>query len=166
MVKCKLLLVTFIIMNLCLPAAALAQPDAYGYNETARIFVGSFENWENFVYGRPAIPSDPNATDALFLVRKWSKEFDESMFHGKPWRDGSWQMAHFYQYLSGDKQEWTWNWTFKIVYSSTPIEGGTVAWDKFYFIQDKTWLTDPQGNETVLQETYVIPPSLGKGFYK
>lgn len=170
--KAKIASILVFLMLFTIPSTAFAKPDDYGYNENARIFVGTFENWENFIYGLPASPADTDAKDVLFLVRKWDKGFDDYVFKGLPPVDGAWQQAHFYRYLPGDQLGWTWNWNMKIVYSSRPIEDAValsameMGIEGFYLIQDKTWLTDPDGNETIVSEFHAIPPSLGKGFYE
>ncbi|MFZ5944176.1 MAG: hypothetical protein ACOYVD_08710 [Bacillota bacterium] len=162
---CALLVLIFLLI----PGTVFAAFDEYGYNETACIFNGSFENWENFVYGLPSAPVDWETKNVQFLVRKWSKDFDQAMFHGMPWKDGAWQMAHFYQYLSGEQEGWTWNWDFKIVFSAVPVAGAIDTGGNFWLIQSKTWLLGPQGEEIEVPDMYTlkaIPPSLGGGTYR
>lgn len=166
--KSKIISSILILMLLCAPSAAYATFNDYGYNAKACIFNGTLENWDNFIFNRPVSPVDLNAKDTMFLVRKWNSSFDKGMFQGKPLVDGSWQIAHLYQYLSGDMSGWTWNWTFKMVYSSKYIPGAIVIDEmpNFYIIQNNTWYTDPQGNEIPISEYKSIPPSLGVGLYK
>lgn len=165
----KICYVLLVLSLLFVPTLAYAQHDEYGYNDAGTIFNGTFDNWEAFIHGQPPLPPvDPYATDVLFLIRNWDANFDQAMFHGAPWQNGAWSTAHFYTHLSGEQLGWTWNCFFKLVYSSTPLEGAVPApgMPDFYLIQDKTWLTDPQGQETVLRETHAIPPSLGPGSYQ
>jgi hypothetical protein len=152
---------------LCFPGIVLAAPDVYGYNAKANYFHGTLENWDNFIYGRLFEPYDFEALDTEFIIRKWDKNFGNSMFNGDPFVNGSWQQAHLYMYPS-DKPGWVWNWKFKIVYSSNPLPGAAAIEEMpdFYIVQDKQWYTDPQGNEHIIYSNHSVSPALGAGFYK
>ncbi|KJS20360.1 MAG: hypothetical protein VR72_15025 [Clostridiaceae bacterium BRH_c20a] len=169
--KVKVIVILLMVI-LLLPSAAFASFDEYGYNAEANIFNGTLENWDNFIFGNPASPYDQNGTDVEFLVRKWSKGFDNAMFNGQPWVDGAWQQAHMYTYLSGEQLGWTHNTMFKMVYSSKPITGALeipiTENVSLWLIQYKEWFIDPIGNEIEITDSLnikAIPPSLGDGKY-
>ncbi len=131
--------------------------DEYGYHEKARIFSGTFDNWEALMYGEPPLPAvSPGETDVIFLVRRWDKAFDNGMFKNEPLKDGSWCASYFYENLSGEQLGWTWHWYFYYTYSSQPIEGGLPIPDMpgFYYTVDREWLVAPDGTEVVTSEFY------------
>ncbi|MDD4048450.1 MAG: hypothetical protein PHI90_06450 [Clostridia bacterium] len=141
----------------CIPGQVIAAHgfDEYGYNENARLFVGTFDNWEAFIYGQPSLPPvEPSATDVLFITRNWNKSFDDAMFHDKPLKDGAWCSSLFHTNLSGAQLGWTSYEYFFYIYSSVPIPNSIpiVEMPGFYIIVQKSWLTDPFGNVMILSE--------------
>ncbi len=151
--KFKFLWVFLVLVLLCAPATAFAASgfDDYGYNEKARLFIGTFDNWEAFIYGQPALPAvNPSATDVLFVERYWNQSFDNTMFHGKDPVDGAYCASNFHMNLSGDQLGWVWHEFFIFTYASRPIDGALAIPDMpgFYMITDRVWLTDQNGNET------------------
>ncbi len=83
--------------------------DAYGFNDRLNLFVGTFENWEAFIYGEPPLPqADPRALDVMFVVRKWDKAWDEAMMHNGTPKNGMWCTSYFWTNLSGDQLGWKW----------------------------------------------------------
>lgn len=155
--KTKYLSVLALIFFLILPCSAYAASfDEYGTNENACIFVGTLENWDGYLFGQPPQPYDPNQTNTIFLIRKWSKSFDDAIFQGEPWVDGAWCKSYLYQHLSGNQEGWTWHNLMRLEYSSTPIEGAIPVdgIPNLYLVTYIEWLTDPDGNETVLIDVH------------
>ena len=153
--KHKYLWILLIIALLCAPASAFAKSgfDDYGYNEKACLFVGTLANWDAFLYGQPPLPAvDPAATDVMFIERQWNKSFDKMMFQGGAPADGAYCATNAHMNLSGDQLGWIWHELFAFAFSSQPIDGALAieGMPGFYFITDKVWLTDPDGNETIL----------------
>lgn len=167
MMKSKIISCILVFM-LIFTSSAFAKFDEYGYNAKACNFKGTMANWENFVYGRPAEPAEMGQLNVQYLDRKWSKDFDEMMFRGGEFVNGAWQKAHMYEYLSGEQLGWSRHESFKMVYSSTPVEGAMAVDEMpgFYIIEYKAWLEDPQGNEIIDFNFHSIPHGLGKGLYK
>jgi len=91
----------------------------------------------------------------LFVERYWNKSFDDAMFHGKAPVDGAYCASNFHMNLSGDQLGWTWHQFFIFAYSSQPVDGAPAieGMPGFYMITDRTWLTDPEGNETEISST-------------
>ncbi len=165
--KKRLALVLIVLTFLVIPTVTYAKFDEYGYDAKKCLFIGTFDNWEAFMYGLPPFPAaDPAAADVLFVTRNWSKDFDKGMFQGKPMKDGAWCSSSFYENLSGDQLGWTWHNLFIFVYSSASVEDGIPieGMPDFYFIKDKTWLTDPSGQEIIISDSQA--PFLDKAFDK
>lgn len=165
--KLRLILALLVMVFFAIPGIVMACGfDDYGYNENARLFDGSFDNWEAFITGQPPLPTpSPSATDVLFVKRKWSKEFDNTMFHGKPPQAGAWCASYFHKHLSGEKLGWIWHEFFVFAYSSEPLPNAVPVegMPDYYFIRHKVWLTDPAGTETIEKEASLSGADLPKG---
>jgi hypothetical protein len=72
---------------MALPASAGGGFDQYGYNYTARVFVGPADGvdrtLDTTVWGDPTYAND-------HLVMKWSKAWDDARFGGAPWTPDAW----------------------------------------------------------------------------
>ncbi|KUO78493.1 MAG: hypothetical protein APF81_22060 [Desulfosporosinus sp. BRH_c37] len=150
-------IILLIVMILSFPSVASAQTDEYGYNAQARTFKGTLENWEIFLQGEVADPItfDWNATNIIFIERKWDKLFDPMILGELPLGAGAWQKVKLWEYLSGDQLGWTWHQAIEIVYSpNTPIPGAIeltadqMLYPGFYCVVQKEWSTDPNGEKT------------------
>ena len=154
--KKSYLWILLIIALLCAPTAAFGYTlDAYGLDLDAHLFVGTLENWDNFFYGRPAAdPVDPAATDVMFMERQWNQSFHDMMFCGGAPADGAYCATNVHMNLSGEQLGWTMHEFFAFAFALEPIEGAIPidGMPGFYFITDKIWFTDPEGNETVVSE--------------
>lgn len=87
MKKFVLLLVVVLFLAIPLIAHAAGGFDGYGYNYTARVFVGKADgvdrNLDGTVWGDPTYAKD-------HLVMKWSKAWDDARFHGAAWSPDAW----------------------------------------------------------------------------
>lgn len=68
-------------------AAADKGFDEFGYNYTARIFVGAADGSDRILDG--TVWGDPKYAND-HLVMKWSKAWDDARFHGAPWTPDAW----------------------------------------------------------------------------
>lgn len=157
-----LFIVILFIMVFSFPSIASAKTDEYGYNAHARSFKGTLANWEAFLQGKPPTPFDWNATDVIFIERKWDKLFDPMIQGNPPSAAGAWQKADLWEYLSGDQLGWTWHQALVVVYSPnipipdaielTPEEMGFTG---FYLVVQKEWLVGPHGERTEIQDSTI-----------
>jgi len=156
-------LVLLLVMVFSFPGAALAQSDEYGYNAQARTYKGTLDNWDALLAGLPPTPFDPKGTDIVFVKRKWDKLFDPMIHLNLPSGAGAWQKAELWEYLSGNQLGWTWHLDLEVVYSpNTPIPNAIVlspetvgGFTGFYLVEQKEWLTGPNGEKTVIQDLSV-----------
>lgn len=136
----KIVLAALIIAALALPAIASAGGgfDQYGYNNTARLFVGAADGVDRVLDG--AVWGDPTyAKD--HLVMKWNAEWDRGNDEG--WTDSS--------YNAWEDNEWDGNcdgcsgevWHYKIVWvgncgaeGAELANGGYCIWGQFETIMD------------------------------
>lgn len=152
MKRVAILIAVFVLLIVAVPAIA-AQPegkgfDEFGYNYTARNFVGTGESW-SLAKGLPADYLGIYAQDKI--VMKWNAEWDRG--NDENWADPP--------YDAWENNEWNGNveegsgavWHYKIVWvgdcvadSGLMPNGGYCIWGQFATIMD-------QG----------IDPSLGPG---
>ena len=128
-------------------AGADSSFDEFGYNYTARIFVGAADGvdriLDGMVWGVPTYAKD-------HLVMKWSKGWDDARFHTNPpawtpdaWEDNEWngmveggsgEVAHYKIIWVGGLQP---DGTFKPELSPYWREGGYPIWGQFEVILDQ-----------------------------
>ncbi len=86
--KLRATLASFLlVLAFAMPASADGGFDQYGYNYTARVFVGAADGVDRVLDG--AVWGDPTyANDQL--VMKWSKAWDDARFHGGTWTSDAW----------------------------------------------------------------------------
>jgi len=151
--KHKYLWILLILALLCAPAATFGYAlDDYGIDIDAGLFVGTLDNWDNFFYGRPPNPPvDPSATDVMFIERQWNKSFGSMMFGDGMPADGAYcaTNAHINQADGSIYHEFfAFAFAFEPIAGAMPIDG----MPGFYFITYKVWMTDSDGNQTVISE--------------
>lgn len=162
--KSKKRLIPFVLFVLTfsfIPLGAFAAFDDYGYNPQGRSFKGTLDNWEAFIHNQPAAAWDPEATDVMFLERKWDKRF-APMLTGEIPLQGAWQRAKLWQYLSGEQAGWTWRQELEVVYSpNQPIPGAMELTENemgipgFYCVKFKEWVTGPKGQKVTIEDLSV-----------
>ncbi|MGB9673968.1 MAG: hypothetical protein ACPL3P_07500, partial [Anaerolineales bacterium] len=103
--------------------------DEFGYNYTARIFVGQADGVDRVLdgqmWGDPTYASD-------HLVMKWSKAWADARFNGAPWTCDAWEDNEWNGAVPGGSGE---VWHYKIVWVGTGLknspcwrEGGYPVW--------------------------------------
>jgi hypothetical protein len=119
-------------------ASADSAVDEFGYNYTARIFVGAADGVDRMlddaVWGDPTYARD-------HLVMKWSKGWDDARFHGEPWTPDAWENNEWNGMVEGGSGEVA---HYKIIWvgpelESSPYwrEGGYAIWGQFEVILDQ-----------------------------
>ena len=124
-------------------AAAPGDPgvDAFGYNETARVFVGAADgvdrNLDGTVWGNPTYANDR-------LVMKWNAAWDACNDHGyddATYCAGAWTTNHWNGAVPGGSGE---VWQYKIIWvgsagAASPywVEGGYSVWGNYEVVMDQ-----------------------------
>jgi len=109
--------------------------DQFGYNYTARIFVGPADgvdrNLDGKVWGDPTYAND-------HLVMKWSKGWDDARFHGAPWTQEAYEDNEWNGQAPDGSGE---VWHYKIIWVGPELEespywreGGYRIWGQFEVI--------------------------------
>jgi hypothetical protein len=110
--------------------------DLYGYNYTARLFVGAADGvdrtLDGTVWGDPTFAND-------HLVMKWSKAWDDARFHGGAWTTDAW-VDNEWNGMRPDGSRWTEH--FKAVWIGPCIagplpDGGYCLWGEFEALMDQ-----------------------------
>ncbi len=112
--------------------------DEFGYNYTARIFVGAADGvdriLDGLVWGDPTYAKD-------HLVMKWSKGWDDARFHEALWTPDAWEDNEWNGMVEGGSGEIA---HYKIIWVGTDLqtsqywrEGGYPIWDQFEVILDQ-----------------------------
>lgn len=109
--------------------------DQFGYNYTARLFVGLADGVDRSLDGK--VWGDPTYAND-HLVMKWSKAWDEARFHGAPWTCDAWEDNEWNGNVPGGSGE---TWHYKIVWVGPELEnsicwreGGYPIWEEFEVI--------------------------------
>lgn len=109
--------------------------DQFGYNYTARIFVGPADGVDRTLDGK--VWGDPTYAND-HLVMKWSKGWDDARFHGAPWTREAYEDNEWNGQVPGGSGE---TWHYKIIWvgpelenSSYWREGGYAIWGQFEVI--------------------------------
>jgi len=134
--------------------------DEFGYNYTARIFVGKADgvdrNLDGTVWGDPTYAND-------HLVMKWSKAWDDARFHGKAWTPDAWCTNEWNGMMPDGSQS---VWHYKIIWVGPKLEGspywrdgGYAIWGEFETIMDQG--IDPNLGEGHLWFALATPNGLG-----
>lgn len=142
------------------PAKAAGGFDQYGYNDTARIFVGLADgvdrNLDGTVWGDPTYAND-------HLVMKWNKAWDTCNDNG--YTDpkfclGAWTTNEWNGMNPDGSQS---NWHYKIIWvgplaEASPywVDGGYSVWGNYETISDHG--VDPSGHQVYAKG---IPNELG-----
>lgn len=135
--------------------------DQFGYNYTARIFVGPADgvdrNLDGTVWGDPTYAKD-------HLVMKWSKAWDDARFYGAPWTPEAWCTNHWNGLVLDGSGE---VWQYKIIWVGPELEtseywreGGYPIWGQFEVIMSQGTIDGEH-----IWETHASPSGLG-GPYK
>lgn len=90
--------------------------DGFGYNYTARVFVGAADGVDRALDG--AVWGDPTYAND-HLVMKWSKGWDNARFHGEPWGPDAWLNNEWNGKVPGGSGE---IWHYKIVWVGPELE--------------------------------------------
>ena len=111
--------------------------DEFGYNYTARIFVGKADGVDRVLDGK--VWGDPTYAND-HLVMKWSKGWDDARFHDAPWTPDAWENNEWNGQVEGGSGE---VWHYKIVWVGPELqnspywrEGGYAIWGQFEVIFD------------------------------
>ena len=137
----KLMFLLTLLALLAVPSTTMADKpddngfDEFGYNYTARIFVGSADgvdrNLDGTVWGDSTYANDQ-------LVMKWSKAWDEARFQGAPWTSAAWCTNEWNGQAPGGSGE---IWHYKTQWigpcgpDGTPLpDGGYCIWGQFEVI--------------------------------
>lgn len=130
--------------------------DEFGYNYTARNFVGAADGADRILDGK--LWGDPKyAKD--HLVMKWSKAWNDARFNGKEWTPDAWENNEWNGKVPGGSGE---VWHYKIVWVGPSLEnspywkpGGYSIWGQFEVIFS-------QGTaDTHFWETHAKPAGYG-----
>ncbi len=113
--------------------------DQFGYNYTARVFVGPADGVDRILDG--AVWGDPKYAND-HLVMKWSKGWDDARFHGEPWTTDAWEDNEWNGKVEGGSGEVA---HYKIIWVGGPKpedspywrEGGYAIWGQFEVILDQ-----------------------------
>ena len=111
--------------------------DEFGYNYTARVFVGAADgvdrNLDGTVWGDSTYAND-------HLVMKWSKAWDDARFDGADWTPDAWENNEWNGAVSGGSGE---VWHYKVIWVGPDLEdsdywreGGYAIWGEFEVIMD------------------------------
>ena len=109
--------------------------DEFGYNYTARIFVGAADGvdrtLDDLLWGDPTYAND-------HLVMKWSQGWDAARFNGAPWGPDAWTDNEWNGRVQGGSGE---IWHYKIVWVGPQLQnspywrpGGYAIWGQFEVI--------------------------------
>ena len=143
-----------------IPALAGGGFDEYGYNDSARIFVGPADgvdrNLDGTVWGDPTYAND-------HLVMKWNAAWDACNDNGYDDPDfclGAWTTNEW----NGMNPDGSWsNWHYKIIWvgsaaeaSAYWVEGGYSVWGNYEVLSDQG--VDANGHQVFAQG---IPNGLG-----
>jgi hypothetical protein len=118
--------------------AAAAGFDEFGYNYTARVFVGAADGsdrmLDGMVWGDPTYAND-------HLVMKWSKAWDDARFHGGAWTPDAWVDNEWNGMVTGGSGETDHD---KIIWVGSALEsspywrdGGFAIWGEFEVILEQ-----------------------------
>ena len=135
--KFRSALATFaLLLAFTIPSAA-GGSDQYGYNYSARLFVGPADGvdriLDNAVWGDPTYAND-------LLVMKWSKAWDDARFNGADWTTDAWLDNEWNGNVpggSGTTEHFKAVWSGPCVDGSTFADGGYCIWGQFEVIFDK-----------------------------
>jgi hypothetical protein len=112
--------------------------NAFGYNYTARIFVGAADGVDRILEG--AVWGDPTYAND-HLVMKWSKAWDDARFHDAPWTPDAWVDNEWNGMVQGGSGEVSHD---KIIWVGPDLEnsqywryGGYAIWDQFEVILEQ-----------------------------
>jgi hypothetical protein len=157
--KTTTLAVLVLLSLLVFPASALAGGgfDQFGYNYTARIFVGRADGVDRIldgtVWGDPTYAND-------HLVMKWSKAWDDARFRGAAWTPDAWEDNEWNGNVPGGSG---YTEHVKIVWVGSALEqspywraGGYGIWGQFEVIMDQG--TDASGH---VWYAHAIPTGYG-----
>lgn len=112
--------------------------DEFGYNYTARVFVGKADGvdrkLDGTIWGDPSYAND-------HLVMKWSKAWDDARFHGAQWSPAAWEDNEWNGAVEGGSGE---VWHYKIIWVGPSLqgspywrEGGYAIWGQFEVIMSQ-----------------------------
>ncbi len=140
-----------LVLAYAIPAAAGGGGfDQYGYNYTARVFVGAADGVDRIldvmVWGDPTYAND-------HLVMKWSKAWDDARFHGGAWTPDAW-VDNEWNGMGPDGSGYTEH--VKIVWvgpcdAVVFADGGSCIWDEFEILMDQG--NGPAGHEWYTKAT-------------
>lgn len=126
-------------------SAMAAGFDEFGYNYTARIFVGAADGSDRTIDG--AVWGDPTYAND-HLVMKWSKAWDDARFNGAPWTPDAW-VDNEWNGMRPDGSKVSEH--VKIVWVGPELEqsaygreGGYPIWGEFEVLFDR--VMDPTGH--------------------
>lgn len=125
-----------------IPTSIFAQKgggfDEFGYNYNARIFVGPADGVDRVLDGK--VLGNPTYAKDL-LIMKWSKAWDDAMFHGGPWIPEAWEDNEWNGRVPGGSGEVC---HYKIIWVGPGLEnspywreGGYDIWGQFEVIMDQ-----------------------------
>ena len=128
----------FLVAGVSYAVALAAGFDQYGYNYTARVFVGPADGvdrvLDDAVWGDPTYAKD-------HLVMKWSKAWDDARFHEGSWTADAWEDNEWNGKGPGGSGE---VWHYKIGWVGPGLEnspywraGGYAIWGEFEVIMDQ-----------------------------
>ena len=133
--------------------------DQYGYNYTARIFVGAADGSDRTLDGK--VWGDPTYAND-HLVMKWSKAWNDARFNGAPWTTDAW-VTNEWSGRNPDGSGWTEH--FKAVWVGDCVTnpdlvpaGGYCIWGQFAAITD--FGMDPDNQRYVAAKA--VPAGLGR----
>jgi len=139
--KTKLMTATMmtavLVLSVTVPVMA-AGFDEFGYNYTARVFVGKADGVDRVLDGK--VWGDPTYAND-HLVMKWSKAWDDARFDGAAWTPDAWCTNEW----NGNQPEASGTGTehYKIIWVGPELEnslywreGGQAIWEEFEVIMD------------------------------
>lgn len=139
-----ILVASVLLLAMSVPASADGF-DQYGYNYTARVFVGPADGVDRVLDG--AVWGDPTYAND-HLVMKWSKAWDDARFNGAPWTTDAW-VNNEWSGMNPDGSGWT--EIVKIIWVGPDLQtspywrdGGAPIWGEFEVIMDQG--TGPDGH--------------------
>jgi len=131
--------------------------DEFGYNYSARIFVGPADGvdrkLDGCVWGDPTYAND-------HLKMKWSKAWDDALFHGGKWGPDAYEDNQWNGKVPGGSGE---TWHYKIIWVGSELEkspywreGGYAIWGQFEVIMSHGTVANEH-----IWETHAIPTGYG-----
>ena len=131
--------------------------DQYGYNYTARVFVGPADGVDRILDGK--VWGDPTyANDHLKMM--WSKGWDDARFHGGTWGPDAFEDNQWNGKVPGGSGE---IWHYKIIWVGSQLEdsqywreGGYAIWGEFEVIMSHGTVANEH-----IWETHAVPTGYG-----